>query len=284
MPVVGTKELVGWLPTLLGLTSADTVVVPVCAYPTYEVGALMVGAQVRRCDDPAELPASGPGVPALVWINSPANPHGSILSADQLRAWISYARRVGAILASDECYLDFSYEAEPVSTLREDVCGGTADRILAVHSLSKRSNLAGYRAGFVAGEEAVVTELIGLRKHLGMMVPAPVQAAMIAALGDHRHVAEQRERYRRRRQTMKTALEQAGFRIDHSQGSLYLWATLDEDCRVTTDRLAQLGILVAPGDFYGDAGARHVRISMTASDERIDAAAARLLDAGRLAD
>ncbi len=271
-PVVGTKEAVAWLPTLLGLGSGDLVVIPTTAYPTYEVGARMVDASVQACDDPGAVR----GTPGLIWINSPANPHGGILTADQTRAWVRYARSVGAVLAADECYGEFAWDAEPVSVLDPAVNDGDPTGLLALHSLSKRSNLAGYRAGFVAGDPGIVGELVATSKHLGMMVPAPVQEAMRVLLGDQTHVDEQRERYRARRRILAQALAGAGFRIDHSEGSLYLWATRGEDCRATVDWLAERGILVAPGDFYGEAGRRHVRVALTATDERIAAAASRL--------
>lgn len=273
LPVIGTKWLVAWLPTLLGLGPDDTVVIPTTAYPTYRVGAELVGATVLECDDPAALKDAQP---RLVWINSPANPHGAILSRQQVRAWVEFARRSGAVLASDECYGEFAWDAEPVSVLDVDVCGGDLTGLLAAHSLSKQSNLAGYRAGFVAGDPDLVTELLALGKHTGMMLPSPVLAAMEAVLRDRAHVGEQRERYRHRRGLLRDALERAGFTIDHSEGSIYLWASRGEDCRATVDWLAERGILVAPGDFYGEAGRRHVRIGLTAPDERIDAAARRL--------
>jgi succinyldiaminopimelate transaminase len=179
-------------------------------------------------------------------------------------------------VVSDECYCELGWSRQPVSILHPDVCDGDHTGLLAVHSLSKRSNLAGYRAGFVSGDPALVGELLAVRKHAGMIVPAPVQAAMTAALGDTAHVAEQRDRYARRREVLRAALTGAGFRIDHSEAGLYLWATRDEDCWATVDELAGRGILVAPGSFYGTAGDRHVRVALTASDERVEAAAARL--------
>ncbi|MDO5676391.1 MAG: succinyldiaminopimelate transaminase [Propionibacteriaceae bacterium] len=272
LPVVGTKELVAWLPLLLGVGSGDAVVFPECAYPTYEVGALVAGARPVPLDSPSALPDDT----RLIWINSPANPSGKILSLDELRAFVAAAREMGAVLASDECYGEFAWDAEAISVLDPRVNDGDLSNILAVHSVSKRSNAAGYRGGFVAGDPAVVHPLMQVRKHLGMMVPAPVQAAMVAFLGDQQHVEEQRERYLARRAVLKPALEAAGFRIDHSEGSLYLWATRGENCRVSIDWLAERGILAAPGDFYGDAAANHVRVALTASDERISAAASRL--------
>ncbi len=273
LPVVGTKELVALLPLQLGVGPGQTVVIPTTAYPTYEVGAWIAGADVLATDDPALAAAAKP---ALIWINSPANPHGAILDADALRAWVEAARSCGAVLASDECYGEFAWDAPAFSVLDPAINGGTLDGLLAAFSLSKRSNLAGYRAGFVAGDADLVGELLAVRKHSGLMVAGPVQAVMTAMLGDTAHVAQQRERYLARRAVLRPALEAAGFRIDDSEGSLYLWATRGEDCRATVDWLAERGILAAPGDFYGAAGTRHVRIALTASDARVAAAASRL--------
>jgi succinyldiaminopimelate transaminase len=210
----------------------------------------------------------------LVWVNSPGNPHGRVLSAGELRAWVEWARAHEAVLASDECYLELGFEATPVSVL--SVCEGAYEGVLAVHSLSKRSNLAGYRAGFVAGDPALVGELLAVRKHAGLIVPEPVQAAMVAALSDSAHADTQRSAYGARRSLLWAALTAAGFRIDHSQAGLYLWATRGEDCWSTVEWFAARGVLVAPGFFYGPTAAQHVRIALTATDERIAAAAARL--------
>ncbi|WLQ64359.1 MULTISPECIES: succinyldiaminopimelate transaminase [Streptomyces] len=273
LPVVGSKELVAWLPTQLGLGAGDKVAHPRLAYPTYEVGARLCGAEPVVYDDPTELDPEGL---KLLWLNSPSNPTGRVLPKDELTRIVAWAREHGVLVFSDECYLELGWEAEPVSVLHADVCGGTYDGIVAVHSLSKRSNLAGYRAAFVAGDAAVLGELLQIRKHGGMMTPAPVQAATVAALGDDEHVAEQRARYARRRTVLRAALEAHGFRIEHSEASLYLWATRDEPCWETVAHLAELGVLVAPGDFYGPAGDRFVRVALTATDERVDAAVARL--------
>ncbi|GAA0478386.1 succinyldiaminopimelate transaminase [Streptomyces sp. NPDC046215] len=275
LPVVGSKELVAWLPTQLGLTAGDRVAYPRLAYPTYEVGARLAGAEPVVYDDPTELDPAGL---KLLWLNSPSNPTGRVLSADELRRTVAWAREHGVLLFSDECYLELGWEADPVSVLHPDVCGGSYEGIVAVHSLSKRSNLAGYRAAFLAGDAAVLGELLQIRKHGGMMVAAPVQAATVAALGDTAHVAEQRERYARRRAALRAAFEGAGFRIEHSEASLYLWATRDEPCWDTVGDLSKRGILVAPGDFYGVAGERFVRVAFTATDERVEAAVRRLAD------
>ena len=273
LPVIGTKELVASLPTQLGLGPADTVVIPALAYPTYAVGATLVGARTVATDS---LTSLGPQRVALLWLNSPSNPTGRVLPTPHLRKVVDWCRERGTLLVSDECYLECAWEAEPVSVLHPDVCGGSHEGILAVHSLSKRSNLAGYRCGFVAGDGALVAELLAVRKNLGLIMPGPQQVAMAAALGDDAHADEQHARYLARRTTLRTALEGAGFRVDHSEASLYLWCTRDEDCWTTVSALADRGILVAPGSFYGRAGAHHVRVALTASDERIAAAAARL--------
>ena len=273
LPVIGTKELVAWLPTQLGLGAGDLVAFPTAAYPTYAVGALVAGAQPVAADHPDELGDQRPG---LVWLNSPSNPTGEILSADRLTGWVRWAREREVVIASDECYGEFGWTSEPVSVLDPRVCGGDLTGLLAVHSLSKRSNLAGYRAGFVAGDAAIVGELLAVRKHTGMIMPGPVQAAMAALLADHDHVEAQRSRYTARRRILQPALESVGFRIDHSDGGLYLWCTCGEDGRAGVDLLARHGILAAPGDFYGEAARGHVRVALTATDERVAAAAARL--------
>jgi succinyldiaminopimelate transaminase len=273
LPTIGSKELVAWLPVLLGLGRGDRVVFPELAYPTYEIGARLAGAEPVATDG---LTALGPASVELVWVNSPSNPTGRVLPPEHLRKTVDWARERGAVLVSDECYAEFGWDAEPVSVLHPDVCGGSHDGLLAVHSMSKRSNLAGYRAAFVAGDPALVAGLLEVRKHAGMMVPAPVQAAMIAALGDTAHVDEQRGRYAARRAVLRAALVGAGFTVEHSEAGLYLWCTRGEGCWETAAWLADRGILVAPGDFYGPSGARHVRVALTASDERIAAAAHRL--------
>ena len=273
LPTIGSKELIAWLPTLLGLGPDDTVVVPELAYPTYEVGARIAGCRVLRSDG---LTALGPARAAVVYVNSPANPTGQVLGVEHLRKVVDWARQRDAVVVSDECYLGLAWDAEPVSVLDPRVHGGDLTGLLAVHSLSKTSSLAGYRAGFVAGDPALVAELLEVRKHAGMIVPRPVQSAMTAALTDDAHAAVQRERYAARRAVLLPAVRAAGFRVDHSAAGLYLWATRDEPCRATVDWFAGRGILVAPGEFYGPSGDRHVRIALTATDERIGAAVARL--------
>jgi len=273
IPSIGSKELIASLALHLGVGPGDLVVYPELAYPTYEVGAVLAGARILAADS---LTAIGPERPALLWLNSPSNPTGRVLPVEHLRKVVEWCRERGTVLVSDECYVELGWEADPVSVLHTDVCGGSAEGILAVHSLSKRSNLAGYRCAFVAGDPRLVAELLEVRRNLGLMLPGPQQVAMTAALVDDAHVDEQRERYAARRALLRPALEAAGFRIDHSEASLYLWATRGEDCWATVDALAGLGLLVAPGAFYGAAGREHVRVALTVTDERSAAAAHRL--------
>jgi succinyldiaminopimelate transaminase len=276
LPVIGTKEFIAWLPVMLGLGPGDVVVHPALAYPTYDIGVRLAGATAVASDD---LPTGfGSGSVRLVWVNSPSNPTGRVLTAEQLRQVVAWARERGAVVASDECYLSLGWEVSPVSVLHPDVCGSSAEGVIAVHSLSKRSNLAGYRAGFVTGDPALVADLLALRKQAGMIMPAPVQAAMTAALDDDAHASAQRLRYAGRRIVLHAAFTEAGWTIDHSAAGLYLWATHpDYDCWSAAEFLAaECGILVAPGELYGPAGARHIRVALTATDERIGAAAERL--------
>ncbi len=283
LPVIGSKELIASMPGHLGLGPSDLVVYPRLAYPTYEVGARLAGARAIAADS---LTSLGPERVSMLWINSPANPTGKVLPVDHLRKVVAWVRERGVLLVSDECYIECAWESPdgspgsdgrgPVSVLHPDVCDGDHTGIVAVHSLSKRSNLAGYRCAFTAGDPAVIGELLAVRKNLGLQMPAPQQVAMKAALDDDAHVAEQHARYAARRAKLRGALESSGFRIDDSEGSLYLWATRGESCWETVGDLADLGILVAPGAFYGAAGAEHVRVAFTATDERVDEAVRRL--------
>jgi succinyldiaminopimelate transaminase len=274
LPVIGTKELIAWLPTLLGLGPGDVVTYPALAYPTYDVGARLAGATPTAVDGLVSL---GPARVRLSWLNSPSNPTGQVLPAEHLRKVVSWARERGTVVASDECYIELGWDSSPISVLHPDVCAGSHQGLLAVHSLSKRSNLAGYRAGFVTGDPALVAELLEVRRHAGLMVPGPIQAAMAAALNDDAHAADQRARYSARRARLRPAVEAAGWTVDHSAAGLYLWARHpDLDCWGSVQRLAEAGILVAPGAFYGPSGGQHIRIALTATDERIEAAVVRL--------
>ena len=274
LPTIGSKELIALMPMLLGLGKHDVVVQPAVAYPTYAIGAALVGATVVASDNPADWPENT----RLVWINSPGNPDGRVLSVDELRAAVARARELGAVIAGDECYAELAWERDTTtpSILDPRVIGDDRSGVLALYSLSKQSNLAGYRAAFAAGCSRIIGELLAVRKHLGLIPPAPVQQAMIAALGDEEHVAIQRERYRARRARLRPAVDAAGYTVHHSEAGLYLWATKGQDSWASVAEFAELGILVAPGTFYGESPAQHVRIALTATDADIDAAVARL--------
>ena len=269
LPLIGSKEFVAWLPTFL---TSQSVLYPEVAYPTYLVGAMLAKAAAT----PVAIDATTWPAAELAWINSPSNPTGRVHSESEYRAAIAWSRRTGGVVASDECYLEFGKSVTPTSILK--YTGGDNRNIVAVHSLSKRSNLAGYRAAFVVGDPALIAQILEVRKHAGMMVPLPVQRAMIAALADSNHVTEQRERYNSRKDRLAPALIEAGFTIDFSDAGLYLWATRNEDCWASVSWLAQRGILATPGIFYGDAGSQHIRIAMTATDAQIDEASTRIRD------
>jgi succinyldiaminopimelate transaminase len=283
LPVVGTKEFIAALPTHLGLGPGDVVVHPAVAYPTYDVGARLAGARPLRAI--AQLTSlegvdyAIDQVPGLVWVNSPSNPTGEVLPVSQLREVVAWARARGCVVASDECYITLGWDGEPpVSILHPSVCDGSFEGLLAVHSLSKRSNLAGYRAGFVTGDPALVASLLEIRKHAGLIMPGPVQAALTAALQDDAHAALQRARYAGRRAVLADAFTAAGWTIDHSGAGLYLWVTHPGyDCWSAAELLASsCGILVAPGELYGPGGNRHVRVALTGTDERVSLAAAAI--------
>jgi len=272
VPTLGSKELVAWLPIIFGLAKGSTVAIPELAYPTYAVGAMMAGANVITYVTAQDITDTTD----LIWVNTPSNPTGQVLDANELRQIVERGRKIGAPIVSDECYIELGWSIKPISVLDRSVNNGDLTGLLAVHSLSKRSNLAGYRSGVVSGDQKLVNDITGLRKHAGMLMPTPVQHATIAALGDTKHVEIQKAKYGARRDLLHKALTSAGFEISHSEAGLYLWATRGEDCLRTVDWLAERGILVAPGDFYGAAGAKHVRVALTGSDERISKFADRL--------
>jgi succinyldiaminopimelate transaminase len=280
MPTIGSKELISWLPVLLGLGPGDVVVQPRVAYTAYAVGAAFAGATLISEDDPEKWPANA----KLIWINSPGNPDGKVLPAEEFAKAVQRARDIGALLASDECYAELGW-SDPwdkqiiPSVLDPKVCGGSHEGILCIYSLSKQSNMAGYRAAFAVGSKELIRDLVNLRMHAGMMMPLPTQAAVISALGDSKHVQTEKEIYRKRREVLLSAVKGYGFEVSDSEAGLYIWATLHEDCWLTVEKMAELGIVVVPGSFYGDFSKQHVRFSLTATDQAISRAAARLENA-----
>lgn len=302
LPTIGSKELVGLLPSLLNLKATDVVVFPRVAYPTYEVGTRLAGATPLASDDVSQW-RGNPNV-KLVWVNSPGNPHGEVASVEYLREVVRAAREIGALVVSDECYSELPWTEPFVSSgvpsaLDPLVVGEKYDNVLVTYSLSKQSNMAGYRAAFVAGDAQIIQRLLAVRKHLGMIVPAPVQNAMIAALSDYDHVSEQYGRYGRRREILLEAITATGMEVSGSDAGLYLWVknasaseaslssrvrTLVSDaqegmpgaCWETVGYFAERGILIAPGAFYGRAAADFVRVALTATDAHISLVAKRL--------
>jgi len=279
MPTIGSKELISWLPLLMGLGPGDVVVQPKVAYTAYVVGAALCGAEIVSEDNPAKWPLNA----KLIWINSPGNPDGRVMDVAEMKAAVDRARELGALLASDECYAELGWgewsEKLIPSVLDPRVCGNSHEGVLAVYSLSKQSNMAGYRAAFAVGESSLIKGLVNLRMHAGLNTPGPVQRAMAVALGDEEHVKIEKEIYRERRQVLLEAVRAYGFRLAESQAGLYLWATLGEDCWKTVDRMAELGIVVVPGTFYGEHSTQFVRFSITATDDKIAEGARRLRDA-----
>ena len=284
---VGTKEMVASTPQYLHLRdpSRDTVLYPAVSYPTYEMGAQLGGCRAVGVPPAAEdgggldLDAVDPDDArrALVlWVSSPANPSGGLTD---LRAAATWGRCHGVAVFSDECYADYTWDGRPRSILEE----GT-DGVVAVHSVSKRSNLAGVRAGFFAGDETLVRYLRDVRQHAGLMVPGPVQAAAAIAWNDDDHVAAQRARYRERLTLLASALSSAGCPTPLPEGGFYLWpevpARWADGCAMAEDLAKVAGLVVSPGDLYGDAGARHVRIAVVQPTERLVLVAQRLAASG----
>ncbi len=284
MPTIGSKELVAWLPFLLGLGEGDVVVRPSVAYPTYDIGAQLAGATAVAADSLDELDAATRARVRLVWVNSPANPTGIVRGVDELKKLVDDARSLGAVVASDECYAELGWGEWDTqrggklvpSILDSRVCGESQRLVFSVYSLSKQSNFAGYRGAFIAGDAEIMPNLINSRKHAGMIVPAPVQAAMAAALNDDAHVEAQKNLYRARRDLLLPAVQKFGLTVENSEAGLYLWATAGEDTWTTVQRFAELGILIGPGVFYGESGEGYVRLALTGSDSDIEKAAARL--------
>ena len=285
---IGTKELVASLPHHLALRdpSRDTVLYPAVSYPTYAMGATLSGLRAVPVpvDDDWHLDLdavdAGDAERALVlWLNDPANPTGACATPGEMVANVEWGRSRGIVVASDECYAEFTYDAQGAPTAPVTALSAGLDGVLAVHSLSKRSNLAGLRAGFVAGDPALVQYLGEVRKHAGFMVPAPVQAAGAAALADDVHVEVQRARYAARRARLTPVLAAHDLRSDGGPSTFYLWLGSDrgEDGWQIAARLAATGgLLAAPGDLYGPAGAAHARIALSLRDDDIETVVERL--------
>ena len=267
---VGTKEFVATLPQWLRLRTPDrdTVLYPAVSYPTYEMGAILAGCRAVPYSSLADVDEADAARALCVWVNSPANPTGDVLDLDAFASW---GRAHGVPVFSDECYVEFTWSGPPRTILSSGL-----DGVVALHSVSKRSNLAGLRAGFYAGDPSLVRYLGEVRKHVGMLVPGPVQAAAAVALDDDAHVDEQRERYRERIERFREVLAKLAVFAPLPQGGFYLWAPVD-DAWEFTDRLARNGgALVSPGEFYGPDGTGFVRVALVQPLERLELVASRL--------
>jgi succinyldiaminopimelate transaminase len=283
---IGTKEFVSSLPQFLRLRDPrrDTVLYPAVSYPTYEMGAILAGCRAVPVPLDAswhlDVDAISPDDATralLLWVNEPGNPTSSVATSAYMQSIAEWGRANDVIVASDECYVEFA--PEPATILE-----GGLEGVLALHSLSKRSNLAGMRVGFYAGDEDLVTYLVETRKHAGLMVPSPMQAAAIAALGDDAHVADQRARYAERRAFTRDALARHGIVHDGGAGLFYLWMRgedgADDGWEIAARLAHEAGLLVSPGDLYGPAGADHVRIALVQPRERMELAFDRMARAG----
>ncbi|MEX0846716.1 MAG: aminotransferase class I/II-fold pyridoxal phosphate-dependent enzyme [Ilumatobacteraceae bacterium] len=275
---IGTKEMVATTPQYLKLRSPskDTVLYPAVAYPTYEMGAVLAGCR------PVAVPMSADGGidldgidpddaerALMLWVNSPSNPTGALSDLDAAAAW---GRAHGVPVFSDECYVEFTWQSRPRTIIETGVEG-----VVAVHSLSKRSNLAGLRVGFYVGDPELVTYLKEVRKHVGMLVPGPAQAAGASALADDEHVTVQRERYLGRlRRTAAVLSAWSGLPIDLPAGGFYLWFDAADGWAFAERLATEGGALVSPGDFYGAGGANNVRVAVVQPDDRIELVARRL--------
>ena len=275
---IGTKEFVGTLPQWLRLRrpDRDTILYPAISYPTYEMGATLAGCRAVPVAprpgggiDLASIDTTDAGRALALWVNSPANPTGEI---DDLGAAAAWGREHDVPVFSDECYVEFTWSGRGRTILEHGL-----DGVVAVHSLSKRSNLAGMRVGFYAGDAELVGYLSEVRKHAGFMVPGPAQAAGVAALDDDRHVDDQRDRYRRRLERMAALLGRwAGIDVPLPDGGFYLWFRAG-DAWGLTERLAREGgAIISPGEFYGEAGTEFARVAVVQPDDRIDLVASRL--------
>ncbi|MGH9021938.1 MAG: aminotransferase class I/II-fold pyridoxal phosphate-dependent enzyme [Acidimicrobiia bacterium] len=289
LPCIGTKELVSSLPHLLRLRtpSKDTVLYPAVSYPTYAMGAQLAGCRAVPVPLDADWHIDLSGVSpsdaerALVlWMNEPANPTGAAASPERFEETVAWGQTHAVLVASDECYAEFTYDTLGRSAAPHTALAASREGVLALHSLSKRSNLAGLRAGFAAGDPELVAYLRSVRTHAGMMLPGPVQAAAAAALDDDAHVIVQREIYARRR-ALVGDWAAASDRVvsDGGPASFYLWL---RDSRAEpsgwrlASEMAEAGTVVSPGELYGERGSGHVRVALVAPIERLSVAVERL--------
>lgn len=275
---IGTKEFVATTPQYMKLRrpNRDTVLYPAVAYPTYEMGAILAGLRAVPVPmtpdgrlDLETISADDAARALMLWSNSPSNPTGML---DDLAAVAAWGRGHNVPVFSDECYTEFTWSMSPQTILQHGL-----DGVVAVHSLSKRSNLAGLRVGFYAGDADIVEYLKEVRKHAGFMVPGPAQAAGVAALDDDEHVRIQRDRYLSRLESTARVLSRwSGIDIGMPDGGFYLWFDADDAWAFTEKLAREGGAIVSPGDFYGAGGSRHVRVAVVQPDDKLALVARRL--------
>ena len=275
---IGSKEFVATTPQYLKLRSPDrdTVLFPAVSYPTYEMGAILAGCRPVAVPmtstggiDTSKISASDIKRALMIWSNSPNNPTGDL---DDLKALARWGRKNSVPVFSDECYVEFTWSRKPETILQHGLEG-----VVALHSLSKRSNLAGVRVGVYAGDKEIVDYLKEVRKHVGMLVPGPAQAAAVVAFGDDESVKLQRDVYLRRLETLATVLSKwSGFNIDMPSGGFYLWFDAKDGWEFAERVAKEGGALVSPGDFYGAGGANNVRVAVVQPDDKIALVTSRL--------
>ena len=275
---IGSKEFVATTPQYLKLRSPDrdTVLFPAVSYPTYEMGAILAGCRPVAVPmtstggiDTSKISASDIKRALMIWSNSPNNPTGDL---DDLKALATWGRKNSVPVFSDECYVEFTWSRKPETILQHGLEG-----VVVLHSLSKRSNLAGVRVGVYAGDKEIVDYLKEVRKHVGMLVPGPAQAAAVVAFGDDESVKLQRDVYLRRLETLATVLSKwSGFNIDMPSGGFYLWFDAKDGWEFAERVAKEGGALVSPGDFYGAGGANNVRVAVVQPDDKIALVASRL--------
>jgi acetylornithine aminotransferase len=292
LPVNGTKEAVFLLALALvgrGGDTRDTVVIPTPAYPVYEPAARFAGARVhgvplRSADrwhfDPERVPDEVWARTALLWLNSPHNPTGSVLRREELERIAERARRFGFWVGADEAYAEVYFDAAPPSMLE---CG--SGNILSFHTLSKRSAMTGYRSGFMAGDARLIEALRRMRPNVGVATPDFIQAAAIAAWSDDAHAQDQRELYAAKRDLFLGFFRQRGFHLEASEATFYLWVRVPGGDDVAfVERLLRLGVVSLPGSYLGAGGEGFIRWALVPTFEQCREAIARIEAAGVTGD
>lgn len=283
LPANGTKEAVFLLALAVTARQSEkrVVVIPSPAYPVYEAGARYAGAEpylspLRSEDgwrfDPDSVPNEVWQQTSLLWLGSPHNPTGATLEPAALASLAALARAHGFWIAADEAYADIWFDQAPHSMLEAGF-----DNVLALHTLSKRSAMTGYRSGFMCGDERLIEALRKFRPNIGVATPDFVQAAAIAAWNDDAHAADQRSRYGIKRRILLDYFATRGWRVEASEASFYLWmrSPLEDDVAFV-DEVLKAGMVAMPGSYLGPGGEGFVRWALVPTPEQCREAVARL--------